>query len=142
MVTIDASRTIISCATMTTARIPHRRGSGPVSSVTPADDAVTMSLDSTVSLSSVRPALRRNSGGRLGVMANLAGATWPPCPAPYRGGVRDSSRGECSTVPGRRLGHLDPAVAAAAPAPVRLAGPDLFDDLAGVLNVELVPVGP
>jgi hypothetical protein len=36
----------------------------------------------------------------------------------------------------RRSGHLEPAVAAAL---LRLPGPDLFDDLIGVLNIELVP---
>jgi hypothetical protein len=57
IVTIDASRTIISCATITTARMPQRLGSGPSTFSRPGDDPVAISFDSTVSPSSVRPRL-------------------------------------------------------------------------------------
>ena len=46
IVTIDASRTIISCATMTTARMPQRLGSGPFVQQL-RGQSVTISFDST-----------------------------------------------------------------------------------------------
>ena len=56
-----------------------RVGSGP--SVRSADDAVTMSLDSTVSHFR-SPCTQGQLRGRLGVTANLAGAALHPNPAP------------------------------------------------------------
>src|SRR5271154_5850881 len=68
MVTMDASRTIINCATTTTARIAHLLGpgSGPVPVSRPEEDAVTISLHSTVPSPLRSPGSRRAVSGLFG----------------------------------------------------------------------------
>jgi hypothetical protein len=83
IVTMEASRTIMSCATMTTARMPHRLGSGPVPLITCEDDSVT-SLASIV-LSSLRPIQVQ-----LEVTQKVPGARLLPCGSRYRVGVSRS----------------------------------------------------
>src|ERR1700733_4192816 len=81
--------------------------------------------------------------GRLGVIGEPSGSDSAPEPLTLQSGCSHPPAGEPPPAePCRRLRHLEPPVAAAAPAVVGLAGPDLFDDLVGVFDVELVPIGP